>query len=239
MSQFDKAIAKAKPEVAREALLERMRELYRGSLYLTAKELCGYSDVTKFTHGKMIEALESDTRRKLLVMPRGTFKSSVGIVAYSIWLLIRNPDLRIMIDSEKYESSKNFIREIKGKLMEDRIVKLFGNFKKDVGWNEGEITIAQRTRNLKEASVTASGISVGKTGQHYDWIIMDDLNTFENSQTQEQREKIIRHYQMNTSILEPEGTMVLIGTRYATNDCIGHVLEHEIKPQGLLEKNPA
>lgn len=148
--------------------------------------------------------------------------------------MVKNPDIRILIDSEKYENSKNFIREIKGKLEDPRVVSLFGESKSPSNWSEGSITIAQRTKVLKESTVTASGVEAGKTGQHYDLIIMDDLNTEENSQTVDLRKKIIRHYQMNTAILEPEGVLVVIGTRYAADDVIGHILrELEVKEQDL------
>ncbi len=71
-------------------------------------------------------------------------------------------------------------------------------------------------------------MGAGKTGQHYDVIIHDDLNTEENSDNPDQRKKILRHYKMNTSILEPDGILVVIGTRYATDDVIGHILDNEI-----------
>ena len=32
----------------------------------------------------------------------------------------------------------------------------------------------------------------------------------------------------NTSILEPDGILVVIGTRYAVDDLIGHIIENEI-----------
>jgi hypothetical protein len=111
------------------------------------------------------------------------------------------------------------------------MVRHFGTFKSN-HWTEGAITIRQRRKVLKEASITASGVGANKTGQHYDLIIMDDLNSDKNSSTPEQRQKVVRHYQMNVSILEPEGTMVVIGTRYAADDCIGHIMEKEMK--GLL-----
>ena len=222
------AASRFSPEVQLRALNELIADEYRASLYKTAKDLLGYSDMNLNTHGKMCEALESPTKRKLIVMPRGTFKSSIGVVAYSIWLLLNNPNLRILIDSEKYENSKNFISEIKGKLEDERLIKYFGVFKSASKWTEGAITIAQRTKVLKEASITASGISAGKTGQHFDVIIHDDLNTEENSQNNEQRKKIIRHYKMNLSILEPHGTLVVIGTRYAIDDVIGDIIENEL-----------
>lgn len=219
---------KPTPEFQLETNNEVIRRVYKRSLYKTAKMLCGYVDMTEHTHGKMCRALEDETKRKLIVMPRGTFKSSVGVVAYAVWLLINNPDLRIMIDSEKYENSKNFIREIKGKLEDPSVTQLFGEFRSDNQWAEGAITIRQRKKLLKEASVTASGMGAGKTGQHFDYILHDDLNTEENSENPEQRKKIIRHYKMNTSILEPNGVLVVIGTRYSVDDAPGYIIENEI-----------
>lgn len=198
-----------------------------------AKDLLEYSDINHRTHDGIIDTLESATKRKLICVPRGCFKSSIGVVAYPIWLLIQNPNLRILIDSEIYDNSKNFISEIRGKLELPRMNMLFGDFRGNQ-WAEGRITIKQRTKILKEASITASGVGTGKTGQHYDVIIHDDLNSVKNSETKEARMKIINHYRLNTSILEPNGIMVVIGTRYSSDDVIGWILENEIGPQGLI-----
>lgn len=214
--------------------MDLLAERYRKSLYLTAKRLLDYQDINWRTHGEVIEVLEGPSTRKLICIPRGCFKSSIGCVAYPIWRLLNQPNLRVLIDSEIYENSKNFVREIRGKLEGGLIQSLFGEFRSSQ-WAEGSITIAQRTRILKEASITASGISANKTGQHYDLIIMDDLNSAKNSETHEQRQKVLNHYRMNTSILEPHGTMIIIGTRYSSDDVIGWILENEVKQtQGLL-----
>lgn len=110
----------------------------------------------------------------------------------------------------------------------EALTSIFGTFKTETNWSEGEITIAQRAKKIKEASITAGGVETTKVGQHYDIIICDDLNSNKNSLTPEAREKVIRHYQMQTSILEPDGIMVIIGTRYAQNDVIGFIIENEL-----------
>jgi hypothetical protein len=221
-------ISKYPINVQVQALKELIRDEYRRSLYKTAKHLLGYSAMTWHTHGEMIEALEDSNDRKLIVMPRGTFKSSVGSVAYPIWRLLSNPNLRILIDSEVYSNSKNFLREIRAHLLGNTQLRdLFGEFKSS-NWNESEITIAQRTAIKKEASITCGGIGTIKVGQHYDLIIADDLNSQNNSETTEGRKKVIRHYQMYTGLLDPGGQIVVIGTRYAVDDVIGHIIENEI-----------
>jgi hypothetical protein len=202
-------------------------KLYQKHLYLIAKDLLGFKDVNKTTHLQIIKALQSPTRRKLICVPRGTLKSSIACVAYPIWLLLNNPNLRILIDSELYTNSKTFLREIKLHLESQEFELLFGSFRGEP-WSEGEIIIKQRTAKLKEPSISCGGVQTTKVGQHFDYIIMDDLNSTDNSSSPEACQKVIDHYKMNISILEPTGTLILIGTRYSELDAIGYVLSNEL-----------
>lgn len=214
-----------------EGAIASIARLGRDHLYIFAKYILGLSEVNPVTHASTIQNLHAPTLRKLIVMPRGTFKSSLASVAYPMWCLIRNPNLRILLDSELYTNSKNLLREIKDRMREPKLVELYGQFENRLCWNEGEIIIKQRTKVKKEASITCSGIGAGKTGQHYDIIIGDDLNSPKNSHTPEGTQKVIDHYRMYTSLLDPGGTIVLVGTRYSENDCIGFALANEIFPQ--------
>jgi hypothetical protein len=221
-------VAKGSLERRIEQQLDLRRQLFKRSLFATAHTLLGYRDVNWATHGDMITALEAPTKRKLIVMPRGSLKSTVASVSYPIQCLIKDPNLRILLDGEVYGNAATFLREIKLQLQRPELIELFGEFQTQGCWNEGEIIIAQRTKVLKEGSITASGIGAEKTGQHYDLIICDDLNSPKNSGTKEGREKVMQHWRYNTSILEPHGTMALIGTRYAADDAIGIVARNEI-----------
>jgi len=94
-------------------------------------------------------------------------------------------------------------------------------------WRDGEIQFSNRTKNLKEASVTAGGIGTTKVGQHFDVIIHDDMNSPNNTNSTENAKKVIEHFKYNTSILEPGGINVVIGTRYAANDLIGWIMDSQ------------
>jgi hypothetical protein len=224
-----------KPGPERRALVRQLKiDNYRDNLFECARFLLDYKDLVYRTHDPMCKLLTSDTLRKLIVLPRGSFKSSIACEAYPVWLLLNNPNLRILLDSEVYTNSKNFLRQIRAHLQSEKVVNLFGSFGPTENWNEGEITISQRKIIKKEASITCSGIGAVKVGQHYDWIIFDDLNSPNNSNTPEGREKVIQHYRMSISLLEPGGTIVVIGTRYHQNDIIGWILEHEMEGRGLI-----
>ncbi len=74
-----------------------------------------------------------------------------------------------------------------------------------------------------------------KVGLHVDFIIMDDMNSAQNSGTPEACRKVIDHYRRNISILEPTGTLVVIGTRWSELDLIGWILKNEL---GINEGRP-
>lgn len=222
-------MAKKQPNLTDLSVVQTALQLtYQQSLYRTARYLCGYSDINERTHGKMIQVLESESKRKLVTMPRGTFKTSLAVVAFIIQQVIRDPNIRILLDSELWTLSRNSLREIKAHLKGETFQCVFPNWRL-VLENQDEITINQRTVIRKEPTVTASGIGAGKTGQHYDLIIADDLNSPQNSLKPELAEKVINHYRYYTSILEPGGTIVVIGTRYSEMDLIGHILRTEVE----------
>lgn len=202
-------------------------DLYAQDLFTfcRAKDGLNYPDVNWKTHGEIIEILEAPSKFKLIVVPRGTLKSSIVCVGFVIQSLLRNPNERILIDSDVYTNSKNFIREIKGHLESPRLMSLFGDFK-SANWNEGEITVKQRNKIFKEASVTAGGVGTTKVGQHYSMIIGDDYNNDKNSNSPEMRQKVINHFKHNMSILEPGGTYVITATRYAEDDIPGFILQN-------------
>jgi predicted phage terminase large subunit-like protein len=51
--------------------------------------------------------------RRLVLMPRGHLKSTIGTTLYTLWRLYRNPELRIFVGSNKQTLSFSFIRELR------------------------------------------------------------------------------------------------------------------------------
>lgn len=203
---------------------------YLSSFYHFTKFGLGYSLMTPHTHGPICKALEAETKRKLITVPRGTFKSSIATESFPMWLLERNPNLRILIDSEKYDNSKNFLRAIKSHYqMNQEFRNVFGDrYTAAPLWNEGEIILPTRTVPKKEPSIACSGIGAGKTSQHYDVIIADDLCSYVNTKNPEVAAKVLDHYKLYQSLLDPGGIIVVIGTRYSELDVIGFIIENEL-----------
>lgn len=213
---------------------EAERAHYRESLYSFAKYGLNYIDMKPASHLPICKVLESKALRKLITVPRGTFKSSIGVVSYAIWRLEQNPDLRILIDSEVYTNSKNFLREIKGHLESKPFIELWGDWRGDI-WTEKEITISRRTKIRKESNIVCSGLGAIKTSQHYDLIISDDLSSQKNTLNPDVAKKTIDHFRLYTSLLDPGGEVVVIGTRYSETDIIGFILREILN---LKDGNP-
>lgn len=223
-----------KPADALSIVDAQLRLACKTNLYFLCHYL-GYHEVDKYVHGEIIRCLKDEMTRKILCVPRGTFKSSIAAIVYPIWRLINKPSLRILIDSELYSNSITYLRSIKMHMESEKLTNLFGQFKTDSIWREDSILIQQRQKNFKEPSITAGGIGTTKVGQHYDLIIGDDYNSPQNTATKEQSQKVIDHYRYNLNILEPTGEYVIIGTRYGEDDLIGWILR-EILDEPLMSE---
>lgn len=212
---------------------EIYREIVKNDLHALAHFL-GYTDVNHETHGEMIHCLESPLQRKLITVPRGAFKSSVASITYALWKLIRDPNERILIDTEVYTNAVLYLRVIKEHIKSKAFQSLFGDLEGPV-WQEGSIVLSSRTKKYKEPSITCGSITTTRVGMHYSTIIGDDYNSRENSKTAEAAQKVIDHFRYNLNILEPDGEYVIIGTRYSENDLIGFILRDLLGQKEISE----
>lgn len=176
-------------------------------------------------HNELDLFMRSARNRIHIELPRGHLKSHIITKGWSIQQILRNPNIRILIVNATEENAVKFTRSIeryigKGSLLE----KLYGRFESTV-WNQNEFIISQRTEILDAPTLMAAGLQKTLTSQHYDVIIADDLVEPDNSRTKEQREKVHDFYLSLFDLLEPNGKLVVIGTRYHQDDLYARILE--------------
>lgn len=171
-------------------------------------------------------------------MPRGTFKSSVVTIGFTLQCILNDPDWRILIDSETYSKSKNFLAEIKNHLESNKKFRevyftIYGAYpdsdrkNPSVRWKDNEIDLSCRTRGTKEASFTVSGVDKSINGMHFDLIVGDDLHSETNVTNSEQIEKVIQHYKLMLALLDPGRFLIIIGTRWHYFDMYQHLFDKE------------
>ena len=105
---------------------ETLRLIARTNLYALARDLLGYCDMTPAFHEPMLLWSQTDPHRKKLHMaPRGSFKSSGLTVAKSVQRVLTNPNIRILLGSNKAQNAEAMLKEIKGHLASELLVWLF------------------------------------------------------------------------------------------------------------------
>lgn len=211
-------------------LKEKKRRRALTDLHFMCKEVLGYKDLTDIDgfHGKYCHHLEKKRRFKLTLTPRGSLKSSISTIGGSIQDILRDPNTRGLIASEKFSIATKFLAEIKGHFEKNKeLISLFGNLKGEDKWSESEIIVSTRTHWKASPTITCAGIDVTKVGMHYDWIRVDDPHSDQNTTNQEQIDKVIRWYKLLLSLLDPHGKLYITGTIWHYNDLYNYLIQKE------------
>lgn len=218
--------------------LERARGL--GNFFWFSKYVFGNKDMEYGTHGELCETLqyaesikETGTTEILILMPRGTFKSSIASQAYPVWRYLHNPNIRILITNEARERAAAFLGAIKSTVQNNEyFASLYGDQVNDPKtgkprlWNLDSVTLSGRNDWTKRESTLSIGSqSSTKTGMHYDLIIADDLISEKTVTTPQQIRKTLIYYRQLQSLLDPGGVLVIIGTRYNHDDLYGTLIK--------------
>jgi hypothetical protein len=216
-------------EQATATKLEAVKKACKEDLKFLCVNVLGFSD-WDIIHDQMRDYLKNAGRQKLILIPRGHLKSSIVTVGYAIQRILKNPDIRILITNATWDNSRKFLGQISEMMTgKSLLTDIFGSFKGDGRWTLEELTVAQRVKATKEPTISTAGIEKSLTSQHYDLIIHDDLVNRENITTREQKEKVLSFYKDSLSLLDPGGEMSVIGTRWATDDLYGHLLENDLE----------
>lgn len=207
----------------------RLRGLIRaGRVDLLATEVLGYKLLPMHIRLLRFEVYCWRNRVDGLVLaPRGFGKSTICTVTFAIFLILLDPDIRILITSSTADKAESFLREAKEHFEHnERLAAIFGSQHDPAAWRNCEIRVVDRKRFAKELTLSAHGWSGAVVSKHYDVHLCDDLVNEDNARTKGQREKLKDWYYMSLDpTLEPEGFRMKIGTRYHPDDLYGHFLD--------------
>jgi len=185
-------------------------------------------DLAQFHKDMCTFVMDKDTNKKLILVPRGHLKSTLVTIGYSLLRIAQNPEVRILIANATYDMACSFLGQIKRHLKDNEVFrKYYGDLATSADkWAENMITVPKyKPFTKKEATVTAYGIGGNLVSQHYDVIIADDVVNRDYINTREQIEKTILFYKDALDLLEPNGTFIIIGTRWHDADLYGWILD--------------
>lgn len=166
----------------------------------------------------IVQFLKEDRYFQLWLAPRGSRKTTSICYVLPLWLILKNPNVRILIlGKNSFQASKTLIM-IKNELeTNERIRADFGELKGDK-WTDKALTV-KRLDNKRDPTITADGIDGATTGGHFDYIILDDIIDTDNSRTDTMKEYIRDYFYGTVKPMRDSHTKVfVVGTRKAPFD---------------------
>jgi hypothetical protein len=244
---LEETTERTKREKLCRLLLEKQKRMADSSLFYFCKYILNFSEMEVKPHYNLCQFLQSHLHDDILVLlPRGTFKSSVITVGLTMWELTKDPNLRFIISSYKENQTIGWLGQIKSIAeTSQKFQRIYGRWNSDPKgkWQATAVTIAGRTRNLASATIVATSIKGTEVSQHCDRFIGDDLQTDENVKTREMVDSVERYIESLVPILDPQevssrpGPRRIVGTRWGYGDVYGRILHRNkvAKKDGISE----
>jgi hypothetical protein len=192
----DMAASQGDPRDLAAAQVKELRTAVLGDLFLFATVVFGYRDMWAPFHREMAALIgawgQPGYRRLMIQVPRGTFKSSLGTIANSLWQVCRDPDAPIAIFNEKEGNAEMFVRAVRETaehsvvfqaLFADLLPPGIGHRDKERGitmprswkWTDSELLFQRGVYGIPEPSIMGLGIGGASAGRHFPKVIKDDI----------------------------------------------------------------
>lgn len=153
--------------------------------------------------------------------PTHNSKSSMVTLAFPLWLIFQNPNLKILIVNNSATLSEKFGIQIREYIK--KVGPQFGVHLSDVKRSSTHIMFTDADGELHQGSIRLVGASGSITGQDADYLIIDDPYFGFDDITPSQLNKKIDWFQtIILQRLEPHSKLIVLHTRWHSNDLIGY-----------------
>lgn len=210
-------------------------------LYTYASDGLGF-DLHEQPHRKMAAFFESalpdpphvKKRQKQYsyAAPRETLKTSIGVQSLAEYYLFKwkrlyNYDGRVLIVRATDQAAETVTLAISQDLTGNPVItQAFGNVSiNSKTWKTGALTFNNREIIYREPSIDSTGTGGSRTGFHYDLILIDDLCNETNYKSEAAMHAARLMIQACFPILNSNGSIIHIGTRWGNLDTTGWILE--------------
>ena len=237
------------------------RQRGRTDLLWLSQEVLRYKDIDPVVHGPIIDSLQKfkggedgpkgyvpfvtcweleGPRERMVLDPRGFFKTTITDIAHTIQWIINYPDIRVLLSM----ATGNQVTAVMSELLNhfrfnEHFRFLYPDFcpnarsSKDFGNMEG-FTVPNRGRKwLKEPTVSSCSVGRVVAGGHYEVIKHGDLVDKENVKTPNQVREVNEHFQYMNPLLERgpiapyRGWTDIDGTIYDEADLYSVIMRRE------------
>jgi len=220
-----------------------MRENAKSSLYYLA-HLLEFHKLYPPLHlplSQEISRITPEEKDKLILLPRGTYKTTLGSICFIIWLLIQDNvpiinmpgrEIRILLAKETSTLAERDLASIESILESNTLFQtLFPDLvpapNERNRWNKQEMLV-KRSSPWPEATVTTIGVGGASQGNHYDLVIYDDIIGDNAKDSQTIMDKTIEWFDYSRSLVVSPVTSItrVYGTRWKKTDVYQHIMDN-------------
>lgn len=230
------------PHRALFAQFPTFRPGYTISVDIRKKDALGM-DITEAANIPVpLSDLETIFKKKMILWPRGLFKTSASVVKI-VQFILNYPNIRMCFLTGGDQLAKRQLSRVKRFFEKptSRFQRLFPEFcvksvldKRTQKWedvpvkmgNAHEFTVPARTNTtFAEPTFAISTAKSVKAGSHFDIIFVDDLVNDQNYKSVKLLEKCFQDYLDVVPLLETNGFLFMTGTRYSFGDTYQRIQE--------------
>jgi len=165
---------------------------------------------------RMARWLESRWRagdRRLLLMAFRSSGKSTMLGLFCVWLLLLDPNLRILTLGAELDLAKKMVRNVKRIIERHALTQHLRPRRADL-WGAGQFTV-DRAAELRDPSMLARGIGANITGSRADVVFCDDVEVPNTSDSAPKRADLRLRLSEIDYVLVPGGLQLYAGTPHS------------------------
>ncbi len=211
-----------KAELDKQLKAQEFVRFVLNDFYAFCIHIMGFKDLYEPLHRWLCDLISDQTRkRKLLLIPRGHFKTTIASICYPVWLLCRNPCERIILASSIKDRAKESLEEIVERIDSEAFQSFFGKIiPPSCTWiraNVEQIRIP-RKGSVTGPSILCLGTDSAEVGRHASRFIIDDMIGQNEVTTPTARDKAWAWFGRQFAVVDPGSEMLVIGTPWHSDD---------------------
>jgi len=234
-----------------DSVADEVRETTRlngiKSLYFFTTAICGFDKLQPNPHLELCNFIQAEAqRRKVVLIPRDCYKSTIASKAFPLWILIQpsfcgipGREHRILCASFSSDNAKKQIKAIRHLIERNTTLQwLYPEIVPDftrTTWTDSNL-LFPREGVYGEDTIEAAGVDTHLVSRHYTIQVKDDLEDEKAMQSPTVRRKVYDWYKAAEALFVDEQTAfdALIGTRWGIDDLYSQVQLNESETYKFL-----
>ena len=226
-----------------DELRERTRRNGQRSLFFLTTAVLGWNKLRQQPHLEMCNFIQDVDpprgRRKVVLIPRDCYKSTVISKSFPLWILIQDsflglpgPEHRILLVSHSSVNAQKQIKSLRQQIERNQIFQwLYPEVIPDLAkttWTDTNL-LFPRQGVYGEDTIECAGIDTHLVSRHYTIQLKDDMEDEAAMQSPTVRQRVISWYKAAEALFvdEREAFDCLVGTRWGIDDLYSEITKNE------------